>query len=190
MKDGIICIETEWEHTVKWNRITLHTESLLSFLEKSWNCNVIYRRVATKAELQYYLDRFRNVEYGDYSIFYLSFHGDTHSISLEGEKRNDKIVTLKDLSIMANGLFTNKFVHFSSCRTLLGSSKEIENFKSDTGASYVSGYTKSVDGILSAINDIAYFDQIFRYKKKKALVATSMEKYYQGLDEKLGFKIY
>ena len=52
MKTGIICFETEWEHTIKQNRLSLHTRSLLGFLEKSWGCKVIYRRVATKGELQ------------------------------------------------------------------------------------------------------------------------------------------
>ena len=47
MKTGIICLETEWEHTIKQNRLSLHTRSLLGFLEKSWGCKVIYRRVAT-----------------------------------------------------------------------------------------------------------------------------------------------
>ena len=138
---GIICLETEWEHTIKQNRLSLHTRSLLGFLEKSWGCKVIYRRVATKGELQYYLRRFATSEYNDYSIFYLSFHGDTHSIFLEGEKKTEKKLTLKELADMAKGVFTDRFVHFSSCRTLLGSDKELEEFKNNTGALYPSAGT-------------------------------------------------
>lgn len=187
--NGIICLETEWEHTVKGNRLSLHTKSLLEFLEKSKGCKVIYRRVATKNELQYYLSRFSNMEYKDYSVFYLSFHGDTHSIQLEGENKNDNRITLSELSNMANGAFANRFVHFSSCRTFLGSNKDLEQFKVETGATFISGYTKSVDSILSAINDISYFDQIFRYKSKKAYIPSAMEKYYSGLKKELGFKL-
>lgn len=190
MKNGIICIETEWEYTVTQNRISLHTKSLLDFLEKSWGCKVIYRRVATKSELQYYLNRFTLSEYKDYSIFYLSFHGDTHSIFLEGEKRADKKLTLEELADMAKGAFLNRFVHFSSCRTLLGNDGELETFKNDTGSLFLSGYTTKVDSILSAINDIAYFDQIFRHRTKKALIAPAMRKYYKGLAQKLGFKVF
>ena len=178
MKTGIICLETEWEHTIKQNRLSLHTRSLLGFLEKSWGCKVTYRRVATKGELQYYLRRFATSEYNDYSIF------------LEGEKKTEKKLTLKELADMAKGVFTDRFVHFSSCRTLLGSDKELEEFKNDTGALYLSGYTTKVDSILSAINDIAYFDQILRHQTKKALIASAMEKYYNGLSQKLGFKIF
>ena len=187
--NGIICLETEWEHTVNRNRLPLKTESLLDFLKTSCGCKIIYRRVATKSELQYYLKRFRNVEYADYSVVYLSFHGDTHSIILEGEPKSDRYLTLDKLASMADGCFENRFVHFSSCRTFLGGNAELENFKFNTGAAYISGYTTSVDCVLSAINDIAYFDQIFRYRKKKALISSAMSKYYAGLGEKLGFKI-
>ena len=38
--------------------------------------------------------------------------------------------------------------------------------------------------------DIAYFDQILRHQTKKALIASAMEKYYNGLSQKLGFKIF
>ena len=187
--NGIICLETEWEHTIVKNRLSLKTEPLLDFLKSSCLCKVIYRRVATKSELQYYLRRFKNVEYIDYSIIYLSFHGDTHSIMLEGEPKNNRELSLEDLSIMADGCFENRFVHFSSCRTFGGGNTELEKFKSSTCALYISGYTTSVDSTLSAINDIAFFDQIFRFKKKKALISSAMNKYYEGLGKKLGFRI-
>lgn len=189
MRNGIICLETEWEHTVRPNRVALHTKALLEFLEASWGCRVIYRRVATKTEMQYYLKRFGTAEYKDYSVFYLSFHGDTRSIFLEGERRNAQLLPLSELADMAHGAFMNRFVHFSSCRTLLGSEDELIKFKRNTGALYVSGYTTKVDSILSAINDIAYFDQIFRHPTKKALIAVAMDKYYEGVDRKLGFKV-
>lgn len=190
MKNGIICLETEWEHTTKQSQLSLHTKSLLDFLEKSWKCKVIYRRVATKAELQYYLKKFGTQGYNEYKIFYLSFHGDTHSIFLEGEKKAEQRLTLGELADMANGAFVNRFVHFGSCRTLLGNVDELERFKNNTGAVYLSGYTKTVDSVLSAINDIAYFDQILRHQTKTTLIAPAVEKYYEGLSKKLGFKVF
>ena len=50
-KNGIICLETEWEHTIERNRRSIHTKHLLEFLEKSSGCEIICRRVATKNEL-------------------------------------------------------------------------------------------------------------------------------------------
>ena len=69
------------------------------------------------------------------------------------------------------------------------SEKELENFKTETGAKCIFGYTKSVDGILSAINDSAYFERIFNYATMKGLTS-SMDKLYSGLNDELGFKIY
>lgn len=34
-KYGIICLETEWEHTVERNRRSIHTSPLLEFLENA-----------------------------------------------------------------------------------------------------------------------------------------------------------
>ena len=165
----------------KKNRRSIHTKPLLEFLEKSSGCEIIYRRVATR--------RFNLAKYDNYSIIYLSFHGDTHSIFLEGEKGDKAVLSLSDLAHLSDDVFKDRFVHFSSCRTLLGSEKELENFKIETGAKCISGYTKSVDGILSAINDIAYFDRIFNYATMKGL-ESAMDKLYSGLNDELGFKIY
>lgn len=67
--------------------------------------------------------------------------------------------------------------------------KSSKTSRDETGAKCISGYTKSVDGILSAINDIAYFDRIFNYATMKGL-ESAMDKLYSGLNDELGFKIY
>lgn len=186
---GIICLETEWEHTGAKNRLALHTEPLLQFICKACGCKYIYRRVATKSELVFYLSKFRTQKYSSYSIFYLSFHGNTHTIQLEGEKGVNKAVSLNELSTLANGCFKDRHIHFSSCRTMLGSEKELLKFKEETSAKSISGYTKSVDYLLSAINDIAYFDQILRHPYRFDFAGNNMLKYYEGLGRELGFKI-
>lgn len=183
---GIICLETEWEHTSPKNKMPLHTEPLLEFLGKAWKRKFIYRRVATFSEMLYYLKKFNTKKNkADYPIFYLSFHGDTQSIFLEA----GSLITLDRLVKMADGCFEGRHVHFSSCRTLLGGEKQLLEFKKAAGAKSVSGYTKKVDGVLSAINDIAYIDQIFRHPIKPAYAEQSMLKYYNGLGAELGFKV-
>lgn len=72
---------------------------------------------------------------------------------------------------------------------MLGSEKELKNFKTEIGAKCISGYTKTVDGILSAINNIAHFDRIFNYATMKGLTS-AMDKLYSWLNDELGFKIY
>lgn len=88
---------------------------------------------------------------------------------------------------MSNGLFKNKYVHFSSCRTLLGSDNELQKFVEESGAKFVSGYTKSVDTDYSAIHDIALIEEILNSNRNVPLLKR-MYKLYGGLEEKLGFK--
>lgn len=184
MKKGIICIETEWQITTQSNKRNINTEPLIRFLHELNNAPYIYRRVATREELRYYLKKFHNKEYNNYGIFYFSFHRDTHEIVLEGEKER---ISLSKLAEMSNGLFKNKYVHFSSCRTLLGSDNELQKFVEESGAKFVSGYTKSVDTDYSAIHDIALIEEILNSNRNVPLLKR-MYKLYGGLEEKLGFK--
>ncbi|MFC2372154.1 hypothetical protein, partial [Segatella oris] len=63
MKKGIICIETEWQITTQSNKRNINTEPLIRFLHELNNAPYIYRRVATREELRYYLKKFHNKEY-------------------------------------------------------------------------------------------------------------------------------
>jgi len=180
---GIICIETEWQITTRGNKRNLNTEPLLKFIGNSYGIPYIYRKVATKEELTYYLNQFHKKEFEKYEILYFSFHGNTQKISLE----NGEQLSLEDLSNIANGLFENRFIHFSSCRTLLGSDNILKNFKTNCGAKMVTGYTKSVATDLSATHDIALLQQILT-KKHLPSIIRNMDKLYGGLEKELGFK--
>ena len=189
MNKGIICIETEWEHTVKAHRLQIHTEPLLEFVQKLHGLDIIYRRIATWNELEYYLKRFSLQQYDNYQIMYLSFHGDKGGIFLEGEKGRDAFVSLEKLSKVANGVFENRIVHFSSCETLQLNDFELIKFKKNVNADILSGYTTKVDGALSAINDIAYMDQLILNDYSKRKTKYAMNKYYGDLNKSLGFTI-
>ena len=84
------------------------------------------------------------------------------------------------MAVLGDGVFENRYVHFSSCRTLLGSDKKLEEIKQSTRAKMVSGYTKSVDQGLSAIHDIALMQQIID-KSQRATIIKNIEKLYSGL---------
>ena len=185
MRKGIICLETEWQITKKRSQLSLNSEPLLRFLEESLGISYIYRRIATLGELEYYLKQFRKNDYDKYEIFYFNFDG-THGIQLEGEK---DFLSLDDLLAIGGEVFNNRFVHFSSCRTLLGSQVAIDKFKKESGAKSVSGYTKSVDSILSAIHDIALFRECLE-KKQISTIFRQLKLMYGGLQEKLGFRTH
>ena len=186
MKRGIICIETEWQITKKKNRLSLNSEPLLRFLDESYGIPFIYRRIATQRELIYYLKQFCKNEYAKYEILYFSFHGQTHGIKLEGEK---ELLSLNDLLEIGGDIFKNRIVHFSSCRTLLGSQKSIDVFKDNSGAKAVSGYPKSVDSVLSAIHDIALFREC-QERKQIPAIFRRLESMHEGLQKELGFRTH
>ena len=180
---GIICIETEWQITKKRNRLTLNTEHLLRFLSEMYNVPYIYRRVATCSELHFYLKQFQKTEYNKYNVFYFSFHGDTHSISLEGESKG---LYLEELAEMGGTVFSDRLVHFSSCRTFLGNSQVADNFKHRSNAKYVSGYRKSVPADLSAIHDVALIGTYLN-SKRPAMAFKKVGKQFKELQSQLGF---
>lgn len=181
---GIICLETEFELTGKSSRRALNTEPLLHFLSNTHGIPYIYRKVATIEELKYYMTHFAKKKYANnYNIYYFSFHGDTHLIQFESGESLD----LDDLGKLANGIFEGKFVHFGSCRTMLGSLSAVEEFRLNTRAKFVSGFTKSVPCDLCAIHDAAFISEILTCKQMPTII-NHMDKYYGGLQKKLGFR--
>lgn len=183
---GIICIETEWQITKKSNRLPLNTEPLIRFISEMYGVPFIYRRIATLGELEYYLRQFQKKEYSRYDILYFSFHGETHVIHLEGEKDD---LHLPDLIEIGGKVFQDRFVHFSSCRTLLGSDDVALDFKEQTGARIISGYTRSVDSDLAAIHDVAMFGEYLK-RKQKTTAFKFLSRNYEGLEKTLGFRVY
>lgn len=187
MKHGIICIETEWQITKRSNRLSLNSEPLMKYISEMYGIPYIYRRVATLGELKYYLEQFKKKEYmNNYSILYFSFHGDTNAIQLEGEKENLQLDALLEIG---DNVFENRLVHFSSCRTLLGSPVKAEAFKENSRARILSGYTKSVNSSLSALHDIAYFGE-YLTRTKTTAIFNNLKKNFEGLENTLGFVYY
>lgn len=187
MKTGIICIETDWLVTKKRNRLNMDTESLLKFLHEVHQIPYIYRCVATKKELQYYLSQFCKDEYRKkYEIMYFSFHGNSYTIHLEGDNED---ISLNELIEIGGNAFLNRFVHFSSCRTMFRDESIALEFKRNTKAKLVSGYSKSVNAASAAIHDISLFDTILRYSQKPSIIKR-MNETFGALGKELGFKIY
>jgi len=189
MAKGIFCLETEWEFTSQKLKDETTIQPMLDFMKNSNKMEYVYRRVATRADLFFYLKQLKKVTFNKYEIVYLSFHGQTQSIFLEGENKKDAFISLTELAEIANGAFKDKFVHFGTCRTLLGSESTLEEFKTLTGAKFISGYTRSVDYTHSSLMDIAYFNELNKISVKYNTVRSLLDKRYGGLKEELGFKL-
>ena len=189
---NIICLEAEWEYrNVKRNKFSLNTEPLLNWLRTFHGCDIVYRHILNKQDLQYYLDYFASHkrEFKKYDIIYIACHGWHHAISLEGEEGD---IDLSELKIMANGFFENRIIHFGSCKTLANPNEAIK-FKEDCGAKLVSGYEISVDAMTSAIADAAFFNEIMNYQNIgifKNDTTCLFRKKYESLLNELKFRVY
>ena len=189
---NIICLEAEWEYRYdKRNKFSLNTEPLLNWLRTFHGCDIVYRHILNKQDLQYYLDYFASHkrEFKKYDIIYIACHGWHHAISLEGE---DGHIDLSELKTMANGFFENRIIHFSSCKTL-ANPDEARKFKEGCGARLVSGYEISVDAMTSAIADAAFFNEIMYYQNIgifKNEATSKFWKRYESLLNDLRFSMY
>ncbi len=105
---------------------------------------------------------------------------------MEGD---NKEISLSELTQYGSGVFTDRLVHFSSCNTMLKGENLVNEFKKETGAKLVSGYTKEVNTMRSCIHDLSLFDTFLSYKQVPAIIKR-MENVYGGLSKELGFKIY
>ncbi len=187
---NIICLEAEWMYNscAKSNKFNLKTEPLLNWLKEYHQCNVIYRHILDKANLQHYLDYLQPKKKDSNEIFYLACHGGEATIQLE-----DGSIDLDTLADMAGNCFEGRIVHFSSCKTLSIPEAAL-HFKDQTKAKLVSGYTKFVDPMKSAIADMALFNDLM-YINRNFGVITNIErsrfrKTYKSLLEELGFEAY
>lgn len=187
---NIICFEAEWLYNSGDNRFNLKTEPLLNCLKEFHQCDVIYRHILHKPDLQHYLDFFKSSkrEFKNHSIVYIACHGANAAIHLE-----DGDIDLDTLAEMSGNFFEDRIIHFSSCNTL-SDPKAVLRFKSKTKAKLVSGYTKTVDAMKSAIADMALFNALMYIDRKFGIITnkerSSFRKTYSTLLDELGFEAY
>lgn len=187
---NIICFEAEWLYNSGDNKFNLKTEPLLNCLKEFHQCDVIYRHILHKPDLQHYLDYFKSAkrEFKNHAIVYIACHGTNAAIHLE-----DGDIDLDTLAEMSGDFFEDRIVHFSSCNTL-SDSTAVLRFKSKTKARLVSGYTKSVDAMKSAIADMALFNALMYIDRKFGIITnkerSSFRKTYSTLLDELGFEAY
>ena len=105
-KKNIACLEGEWSRSP---RETLSVRPLLDLVETANAVDVYYRRVATRTELVYHLDRLKSLK--SYEIIYFSNHGDPGSIWLS----EDEQMTLEDLAAAMGTGFRDRIIHFGAC---------------------------------------------------------------------------
>ncbi len=191
---NIICFEGEWLYNAdqsKDGRFNLNTSTILNCLKDFYDCDIIYRRILTKQDLEYYIHYFatHKAQFKQYDIIYFAFHGRSQAICLQ-----DGDMTFADLARLSHEnkeFLEDKIIHFSSCGTLWYTDA-VENFKKEIQARLVSGYEKSVDATKSAILDMAYFDYLLSTINVgivQNIEVSSFYKIYGSLIEHLRFRV-
>ena len=204
-RTGILCLETIWFDEVD-NPSTRH---LLDLLKSLSGVQYVYRDISTAEELKFHLGRWvgrntpiKNYALGEYGILYLGFHGSPGQISVQGDLvghgADDDGV---DLDKIAGFLLDEAeydcsgcVIHFASC-SVLRSDAQVRKFKDRVGAAGVSGYTKSVDSILSWSFELMYLDSLSEKSAWNSGTLNTLSKRIMnrpqsgGLAEHLGFKI-
>jgi hypothetical protein len=180
---GIICIESEFEITEQCESQSLDSEPLMEFLSKLLHVNYIYRRVATKAELFFYLRQFAKPEYKSYNVLYFSFHGSPRSIYVDGD---DCDVPLDEILDEVPDIFRDRFVHFCCCSTLKGNEDYFEELLSRSKAKVISGYNQYVRTYESAIHDVGMFRE-YLFSVRRNDLFNRLKAWYGSLEDQLGF---
>lgn len=187
MEKGIICFETgEFAKYRTENQFA--ALPLLEFMKRQMGIDYIYRQIATRQELEYYLKKIGDKHFQNkFGVVYLSFHGMPENICLSQNGKNN--VSFDDLAemVMPYESFLNRHIHFSSCETMNCDDAIARRFKRKTGAKTVSGYTETVDSTAAFINELAYFHQIFLYSTLSTIKKHMAD--YRNQLSKLGFTI-
>ena len=137
--ERIYCIEGYWD----WgeDQIEPSVEPILQMLQKMGLWNYARRDCATQPELEFWLENEWQKCCTSGSILYIATHGSRGSISL-GSDVNE--VTLSQLTTMGPLDCEKCLVHFNGCEIFAGEGRtEAQNFIQRTGASFVTGYSKS-----------------------------------------------
>ena len=98
MERGIICFETG-EFAQRRTENEFYALPLLQFLESALGIPYIYRQIATRQELEYYLNKIGEQHYHNkFGVVYFSFHGEPENICLRRNGHDN--ISLEDLAEM------------------------------------------------------------------------------------------
>src|SRR5574344_99413 len=139
---GIFCLEGNWENDLKKKSSIL---PLLGFLKQNVGIEYIYRDCATKAELEFYLNKFKQAGYKNYPILYLAFHGASEMILL-----SDGEYPLDNIAMILEGKCKNKIILIGSCSVMDTHGRRLNTFLEKTNALAVMGYKNDVDWLRSS----------------------------------------
>lgn len=177
----IYCLEGNWNKHPKSNQ---SIKPILDLLYSFSKVKYIYHKCPTKEDFIKGLETFTQKRYSNYTVLYIAYHGRRNRICFGNE-----YITLKEIANVLEGKLNGKIIHFGSCSTLNTSEKNITDFITRTGCSFISGYQKDVEYIDSSAFELLYFETIQRYCSFGIMKSTIAKKYLV-LKDNLKFIMY
>ncbi len=154
MKKGIFCLEGLWAHDLT-NKSTVLP--ILELLQKGSVCNNIYHTCATREELEFFLNKWKQKSISTkYPILYLAFHGKKGQIYITDKST----YSLNDLAVILEGSAKGKVVFFASCETLNTAGRTIQSFLKKTNAIAAIGYKQEVDWMIATAFELLVLDAL------------------------------
>lgn len=178
---GIFCFEGRWAANLADPRSVRH---LLDFLKASGKVNFIYRDVNTIEELSFLVHRWTDRQYARYSLGYFGFHGKPGHLVV-GRKK----VSLGELGDLLKGKCAGRTIYFGSCEVFNIPKRDIREFRRQTRARCVAGYTTDVDWFEASAFDLLLFEALTWYRRMDA-VEDWLKKHHGGMVRRLGFEMY
>ena len=190
---GVFCLETD-----RWfgQKDRSSVEPILSLLErlKDYKVPYLYKRVATRRELEYSLERYLKPGFKKYPVLYLAFHGYPGNKGQQsGLSLEDENLDMDDLADMMAGRCAHRVVYFGSCSTLDTHGTRLNSFLRKTGALAVCGYKEEIDWVESTAFDLIFLAKIqretFRRRDSMRRFDESLRSTAPGLYRDLGFRM-
>lgn len=153
---GVFCLEGDW-----WGKVhqVSTVEPILSLINK-WDpyyVPYVHRDVATRDELEYYLQAWAQRKLARYPILYLAFHGDPNVIHIGDQRLSENTVTLDEMAALLQGRCRGRIIYFASCATLKLHGNAIRSFLKQTNALAVCGYRATVDWLDATAFELIVF---------------------------------
>lgn len=179
--NGIFCLEGEWEDDLT-DRTSVEPYLRVLAGLGDW-AGILHRDVATRSELNYYLNKWLHRQYAAFPIAYLAFHGRPSCIALGYDE-----VGLEDIVDMIDGRAEGRVLYFGACQTLEVPDSVLQSFCRRTGARAIVGYTRRVGWHESAAFDFLLLPELISSTLVKPMI-TRLEKNHAQFVKNLGLRV-
>jgi hypothetical protein len=180
-RKGVICLEGPWSSDL---RSPDSVRSIVQFLAENGPYELIYRQVATPADLRSLLHTLRRSTYHRFRVLYFAFHGEPGVI-----KFGHQDMSLRAVAAAMGGSWRGRDVIFGTCETLKVSEATIRAFLKTTRARSICGYTKEPDFIEATALDLLVMRMLLRGRAPSRVMA-ELRRACPGLVSDYGFEIH